>query len=191
LSFSDTDLARLLQRNAVRTVGLIAGFGMVLPFAAGLGLVAALGTKEFIGPAGNQAALILVFGLAVAVTSIPVISRIMLASTAYATGIVNESFFVSLVMLSVIISLLAGSWLERIAVKLGARRASKSRPASSSPANSAPPDNSRRNDVIVHRRPLRGIYSERYANRLRVQAFWACASGRCRSHGQQPQRVLA
>jgi len=28
-------------------------------------------------------------------------------------------------------------------------------------------------------------------NRLRVQAFWACASGRCRSYGQQPQRVLA
>jgi membrane-associated phospholipid phosphatase len=28
-------------------------------------------------------------------------------------------------------------------------------------------------------------------NRLRVQVFWACASGRRRSHGQQPQRVLA
>ena len=27
-------------------------------------------------------------------------------------------------------------------------------------------------------------------NRPRVQAFWACASSRCRSHGQQPQRVL-
>ena len=71
------EMRRLLQRNAIRTVGLIAGIGMVLPFAAGLGLVAALGTKEFIGPAGNRTALILVFGLAVAVTSIPVISRIM------------------------------------------------------------------------------------------------------------------
>ena len=71
------EMRRLLQRNAVRTVGLIAGFGMVLPFAAGLGLVAALGVKHFIGPAGNHTALILVFGLATAVTSIPVISRIM------------------------------------------------------------------------------------------------------------------
>ena len=71
------EMRRLLQRNAVRTVGLIAGFGMVLPFAAGLGLVAALGTKQFLGPAGNPTALILVFGLAIAVTSIPVISRIM------------------------------------------------------------------------------------------------------------------
>lgn len=71
------EMRRLLQRNTVRTVGLIAGFGIVLPFAAGLGLVAALGVKEFIGPAENHTALILVFGMAVAVTSIPVISRIM------------------------------------------------------------------------------------------------------------------
>jgi Kef-type K+ transport system membrane component KefB len=71
------EMRKLLQRNAVRTVGLIASFGLVLPFAAGLGLVAALGVKDFIGPAGNHTALILVFGMAVAVTSIPVISRIM------------------------------------------------------------------------------------------------------------------
>jgi Kef-type K+ transport system membrane component KefB len=71
------EMRRLLQRNAVRTVGFIAGCGMVLPFAAGLGLVAVLGVKDFIGPAGNHTALVLVFGLAVAVTSIPVISRIM------------------------------------------------------------------------------------------------------------------
>jgi Kef-type K+ transport system membrane component KefB len=71
------EMRRLLQRDAVRTVGLIAGFGLVLPFAAGLGLVAALGTGDFIGTAGNKTALVLVFGMAVAVTSIPVISRIM------------------------------------------------------------------------------------------------------------------
>ena len=28
-------------------------------------------------------------------------------------------------------------------------------------------------------------------NRPRVQAFWACASGRCGPHGEQPQRVFA
>jgi len=71
------EMRRLLQRNAVRTVGLIAGFGMVLPFAAGLGLAAALGTRQFMGVARNHTALVLVFGLAIAVTSIPVISRIM------------------------------------------------------------------------------------------------------------------
>jgi Kef-type K+ transport system membrane component KefB len=71
------EMRRLLQRDAVRTVGLIAGFGLVLPFAAGLALVAVLGTGDFIGTAGNKTALVLVFGMAVAVTSIPVISRIM------------------------------------------------------------------------------------------------------------------
>jgi Kef-type K+ transport system membrane component KefB len=45
---------------------------------------------------------------------------IVLASTAFAAGIINETFFVSLVMLSVVTSLLAGSWLERFAVRLGA-----------------------------------------------------------------------
>ncbi len=71
------EMRRLLQRDAVRTVGLIASFGLLLPFAAGLALVAALGTRSFLGSAGDHPALILVFGMAVAVTSIPVISRIM------------------------------------------------------------------------------------------------------------------
>ena len=71
------EMRRLLQRDAARTVALIASFGLVLPFAAGLGLVAFLGTRDFIGTAGNHTALTLVFGMAVAVTSIPVISRIM------------------------------------------------------------------------------------------------------------------
>jgi Kef-type K+ transport system membrane component KefB len=71
------EMRRLLQRDAVRTVGLIASCGLVLPFAAGLGLVAVLGAGAFIGPARNHTALVLVFGMAAAVTSIPVISRIM------------------------------------------------------------------------------------------------------------------
>jgi Kef-type K+ transport system membrane component KefB len=45
---------------------------------------------------------------------------IVLAAAAYAAGIINQTFFVSLVMLAVVTSLLAGSWLERVAVKLGA-----------------------------------------------------------------------
>ena len=43
---------------------------------------------------------------------------IVLASTAYAAGIINQTFFVSLVMLSVVTSLAAGSWLERVADRL-------------------------------------------------------------------------
>src|SRR5580704_11883280 len=71
------EMRRLLQRDAVRPVGLIASLGLVVPFALGLGLVAALGTSDYIGTAGNRTALVLVFGMAIAVTSIPVISRIM------------------------------------------------------------------------------------------------------------------
>ncbi len=43
---------------------------------------------------------------------------IVLASAAYAAAIINETFFVSLVMLSVLTSLAAGSWLERVADRL-------------------------------------------------------------------------
>jgi Kef-type K+ transport system membrane component KefB len=96
------EMRRLLQRNAVRTVALIAGFGMVLPFAAGLSLVAALGVSDFIGPAGNHTALILVFGMAVAVTSIPVISRIMhdlnLLSTRFARIVLSAAVIEDIVL---------------------------------------------------------------------------------------------
>jgi Kef-type K+ transport system membrane component KefB len=88
------EMRRLIQRNAVRTVGLIASFGLVLPFAAGLGLVMALGVSSFVGTAGNKTALTLVFGMAVAVTSIPVISRIM-----HDTGLLGTRF--SRIVLSV------------------------------------------------------------------------------------------
>ena len=96
------EMRRLLQRDAVRTVGLIASFGLVLPFAAGLGLIAALGVGRFIGPAGNHTALILVFGMAVAVTSIPVISRIMhdldLLSTRFARMVLSAAVVEDIVL---------------------------------------------------------------------------------------------
>jgi hypothetical protein len=44
---------------------------------------------------------------------------IVLASTTYAAGVINQTFFVILVMLSVVTSLLAGAWLERVASSLG------------------------------------------------------------------------
>src|ERR1700729_3847665 len=72
-----TETRRLLQRDAIRPVALTATFGLVIPFAAGLGLVAALGVRSFMGTAGNKSALVLVFGMAVAGTRIPVIPRIM------------------------------------------------------------------------------------------------------------------
>ncbi|MGZ5297294.1 MAG: cation:proton antiporter, partial [Actinomycetota bacterium] len=39
---------------------------------------------------------------------------IVVASTAFAAGIIDEPFYAVLVLLAVVTSLLAGSWLERI-----------------------------------------------------------------------------
>ena len=60
-----------------RTVGLVTITGMVAPFAVGLGFVELVPAHALIGAAESRAAFVLVFSLAIAVTSIPVISRIM------------------------------------------------------------------------------------------------------------------
>jgi Kef-type K+ transport system membrane component KefB len=72
-----TQMRQLVQRDAVRPVAWIAVFGLVIPFAAAVALVPVFGAQRFLGTAGNRTALTLTFGLAIAVTSIPVISRIM------------------------------------------------------------------------------------------------------------------
>lgn len=61
-----------------RTVGLVAGTGLVLPFVVGVAVVSLIDHDGLTGPNGTGVTTILVFSIAVAVTSIPVISRIML-----------------------------------------------------------------------------------------------------------------
>ncbi len=68
----------LVHRSAVRTVTGVAVAGMAIPFLAGVGLFAAVDLTGYEGTAHNRTALLLVFAIALAVTSIPVISRIML-----------------------------------------------------------------------------------------------------------------
>jgi Kef-type K+ transport system membrane component KefB len=63
------------QRRAVASVAVT---GLVVPFAVGILVVRALDHRDLSGPSGTAATTALVFGIAVAVTSIPVISRIML-----------------------------------------------------------------------------------------------------------------
>ncbi|WP_175407869.1 cation:proton antiporter [Streptomyces sp. TRM64462] len=72
------EMRTVFSRRDGRPVTLIAVAGMAMPFAAGLLLVGVIDTRAVIGPAGNEAALTLVVACAIAVTSIPVISRIML-----------------------------------------------------------------------------------------------------------------
>jgi Kef-type K+ transport system membrane component KefB len=61
--------------------------GVTVPFVGGLVLFTSVDPAGLAGPATDKTALTLVFGLAVAVTSIPVISRIMID-----LGIINTSF---------------------------------------------------------------------------------------------------
>jgi Kef-type K+ transport system membrane component KefB len=63
------------ERRALMSISVV---GMLVPFAAGLLVVAALPLEGLYGSAATDAAFFLVFGIAVAITSIPVISRIML-----------------------------------------------------------------------------------------------------------------
>jgi hypothetical protein len=60
--------------------------------------------------------------------------------SAYAAGIINQTFFVSLVMLSVVTSLAAGSWLERVADRLTVTEGHRPRGETSAEADLAPPE---------------------------------------------------
>lgn len=73
-----TQMRAVFSRRDGRTVGLVAVVGMAVPFAAGLLLAPVIDLSELMGRAGDRGALTLVLACAVAITSIPVISRIML-----------------------------------------------------------------------------------------------------------------
>ena len=73
-----TELRTALHGHEQRVAVSIAVVGTSLPFGAGLATAALADLEGLQGPAHNPTALVLVFATAVAVTSIPVISRIML-----------------------------------------------------------------------------------------------------------------
>ena len=72
------------ERRALTSISIV---GMLVPFAAGLAVVPALHLESLHGAAATDPAFILVFGIAVAITSIPVISRIM-----FDLGILDTAF---------------------------------------------------------------------------------------------------
>src|SRR5690349_20096847 len=65
------------RRSENTTVGCVFTTGTVLPFLAGLGLLHILDLRSAWGPHANAASFLLIFAIARAVTSIPVISKIM------------------------------------------------------------------------------------------------------------------
>lgn len=84
---SGVEMRRVLRPGEGRVVGLVTVLGVTVPFLAGLAVFVTIDPGGLIGPAGSRPALTLVFGLAVAVTSIPVISRILVD-----LGVIDTSF---------------------------------------------------------------------------------------------------
>jgi K+:H+ antiporter len=72
------ELRSVFHRGERKTATYLTLGGTLLPFIAGLALLQVIHLDAFQGPAGSDPAFVLVVATAVAVTSIPVISRIML-----------------------------------------------------------------------------------------------------------------
>lgn len=92
-------------RERVTTVSILIA-GTTLPFALGLGLFAIAPPLNIGGPGADPAAVGLVFATAIAVTSIPVISRIMLdlglLDTAFARVVLGAAVCEDIVMFAVL-----------------------------------------------------------------------------------------
>lgn len=99
------------RRGEGRTTSLIALIGNVIPFAAGIVFVVVFNTTALLGTAGNHTAFLLVFCCGIAVTSIPVISRILadlgLLRTSFARVVLSVAL-IDDVVLYVILSIALG-----------------------------------------------------------------------------------
>jgi Kef-type K+ transport system membrane component KefB len=84
---SGTQIRPALRRDEGKTVGWVFATGMLLPFLAGLGLLHIFNFRSLWGPHASPASFLLVFAIAMAVTSIPVISKIM-----HDLGILDSAF---------------------------------------------------------------------------------------------------
>jgi K+:H+ antiporter len=81
------EIRSVFHRGERATALAITTAGVLVPFAAGLMFVELWDTRRLQGPAAGHTAFVLVFAVAIAVTSIPVISRIM-----FDLGLLETSF---------------------------------------------------------------------------------------------------
>jgi Kef-type K+ transport system membrane component KefB len=72
-----TEIRTIFHRRESKTITSVFVTGMVLPFLAGVAILQLIDQQRLWGPNGNSTSFLLVFAIAMAVTSIPVISRIM------------------------------------------------------------------------------------------------------------------
>jgi Kef-type K+ transport system membrane component KefB len=99
------------RRGELRTISLIALFGNALPFVAGAVFLLILQPHGLLGTAGNETSFLLVFACGIAVTSIPVISRILADLGLMRTSLARVVLSVALlddIVLYVILSIALG-----------------------------------------------------------------------------------
>ena len=87
LFITGVEIRRVFHREERRTVGAVFVSGMLIPFAAGIAILQFTSLHRMWGPNGNSKSFLLVFAISMAVTSIPVISRIM-----HDLGILDTNF---------------------------------------------------------------------------------------------------
>jgi Kef-type K+ transport system membrane component KefB len=104
------------ERSERRTAIVVSAMGTLLPFVGGLALVRLWDVQRLLGPAQNVPSLVIVLGVGVAVTSIPVISRIMMdlgiMATPFARVVLGAAVIEDLVLyvaLAVAIGLVSGT----------------------------------------------------------------------------------
>ncbi|HET8641150.1 MAG TPA: cation:proton antiporter [Pseudonocardiaceae bacterium] len=106
-----TQMRSTAGRHATRTVTVVSVVGMVVPFGIGLVAAGVVDDRPLVGPAGHHLALVLVIAIALAITSIPVISRIMLdlgiLGTPFA-GIVLSVAVLEDIVLNVVLAIALG-----------------------------------------------------------------------------------
>ena len=102
LFIAGSELRTVFHRGERRTVAAVFAAGMAIPFVAGLGISQVIDQQSLWGPNGNTTSFVLVFSIALAITSIPVISRIMhdlgILDTAFARVVLGVAVLEDLVL---------------------------------------------------------------------------------------------
>jgi Kef-type K+ transport system membrane component KefB len=111
------------RRGEGRTISLIALVGNVIPFAAGAAFLTVFNPGGLIGTADNHTSLLIVFACGIAVTSIPVISKILsdlgLMSTSFARTVLSVALIddvILYVLLSIAVGLVASDKADSFAL---------------------------------------------------------------------------
>lgn len=104
--FAGTEIRSLFHTPQNRLLVSVSAVGVVLPFAVALGFVQAVGPMGYLGSAHHELAFALVFACAIAVTSIPIISRIMhdlgVLRTRFARAVLSVAVLEDLLLYGVI-----------------------------------------------------------------------------------------